>query len=386
VGAVRLYLCFVVLVVHLEMLVLEPAGTSVHPAMTLGIGHFAVMYFYMISGFVISTGLRWRYPPTTAGTIRFYQGRFVRVFSLYWPILLIVVALFDIPRAQFVEQSIANQLCYLFLFGTDWRFALARDLESAIHYLQPVWTLGAELTFYVFAPFLLRSTKWWVAVLIASLAVHETVFFLDGWSWWWSHWFLPSTFCFFLFGHLARVTAERFSVLAHPIVGFALLAVSISFTLQNPSWDSVGFWIAVLCFANSLPGLFAATKDNQVLNILGDLSFPFYVVHYIFVLKLSETDIPSRAIAALGGSSLTAGVVFMLIVTAAVLVTAIAVHHLIERPVGRLMRAGFDRLGRQAVAARVRPWHTWLRGARVANPMQPSTPLVPSIAEERSNA
>jgi peptidoglycan/LPS O-acetylase OafA/YrhL len=94
VGAIRLFLALVVAFDHWRDLVITPAGhaLSVRQETIVKLGFnagYAVLFFYVISGFLIAFTLRHNYDAGRAGALPFYRNRFVRIFSLYWPMIAI---------------------------------------------------------------------------------------------------------------------------------------------------------------------------------------------------------------------------------------------------------------------------------------------------------
>src|SRR5713226_8739342 len=89
-GAIRLFLALVVACDHWRASVLTPRNIPIDDVIKLGFdsGH-AVMFFYVISGFLITYTLSRNYEPNLGGTLLFYRNRFIRIFSLYWPTALL---------------------------------------------------------------------------------------------------------------------------------------------------------------------------------------------------------------------------------------------------------------------------------------------------------
>lgn len=115
----------------------------------------------------------------------------------------------------------------------------------------------------------------------------------------------------------------------HHNVGLALLAVAIGIlSLRRVyTFGSIPFWCAVPCFTLALPGIFALTKNVRWVAFLADLTYPMYVVHMLVLIKISEFFKPSLPVFA-----------------AAVVVIALAVHVLIERPLQAAFRTRSRRL------------------------------------------
>jgi peptidoglycan/LPS O-acetylase OafA/YrhL len=335
-GAIRLFLALVVATDHLRMTLLQPAGLNDLPQyFELGMNAgLAVMFFYIISGFLISIGLSEKYHPTAAGIIRFYKSRFIRIFSLYWPLLLFMFAAFGFWN-WFAALSTGDKFTNLFIFGMDWRILFADypdwHWQAAAPFFHQAWTLGAELTFYLLAPFILRSWKLALGVLVISAAtrgyfVATTVF--DGR---WTYLFLPSTFLFFLIGHFVQAMSRQWTILKNVRWGALSLGCSL-FCLQiGPLvWDSLQFWSAALFFAAALPGIFEATKTSSFMNALGDLSFPIYLVQIMVVAEFVEYQLMAK----LPPSATIIAVAFL----ASVIVAAALAHWVLEIPAAAAMR------------------------------------------------
>jgi peptidoglycan/LPS O-acetylase OafA/YrhL len=296
----------------------------------------------MISGFLISTALHARYPATPEGLVRFYRRRFVRIFSLYWPLVLLTMCFYAPARDWLISGSAADHVTGLFLFGIDWRVSLVTYplpyLGATIPGLSQAWTLGVELTFYLLAPWLLRSWKVALAALLASAAIRASVIWYGGYHPIWSYTFLPGTLVFFLIGHFGRFAGDAVRQLRWPVIGFVLLAAGAAVSAATPlrPWDSLTFWASCILVAAALPGVFAATKDIRFLNALGNLSYPVYLVHFLVIAAFEPFAAAIAPMLALSkGAMITACYLSLVVMVAAVS------HAAIERPVaGALERIG----------------------------------------------
>ena len=336
-GAIRLFLALVVVGAHFQGAWLYPQLKVAIPAgVWLGVhGGLAVLLFYVISGFLISVVLAEKYAADSAGTLGFYRARFIRIFALYWPVVAGGFILMPSIAAAFAAQAGPLQwFTALFLFGMDWHVAFI-GWNGTIVFLSQAWTLGAELTFYALAPFILRSARAVLALMAASFALRLAIDFVFGFSQDWSFQFFPSTLGFFLLGNVAWRAGRRWPGLLNPRLGLALLALAAGTLLYDPyyRWDGRQFWIAILCFAVALPSVFAATRKNRLLNALGDLSYPIYLIHIVALGVMLPGDSVARYAAIVGSDLVVAGALCGVVVMAA------GVHWLIERPVSHLMRA-----------------------------------------------
>jgi peptidoglycan/LPS O-acetylase OafA/YrhL len=347
-GAVRLFLALVVVIDHWRAVILQPMlGVDLtadqERFVKLGFnGGYAVLFFYMISGFLITYTLTANYEDNVAGSLKFYRNRVIRIFSVYWPMIVLSFIVYPPGLSEFVGAAIADKFTNLFLLGVDWRVAFATyptaHFAAAPFLLHQAWTLGAELGFYLLAPLIVRSWKITAVLLAGSLALRLWFVATLGYDEVWTYYFAPSTFVFFMIGALACQAARYISILTSRTLGLPLLACCTIVMASGPfgAFDSPRLWVPALCFGVALPGLFAATKDMRVLNLLGDLSYPVYLVHSI-VLQGIWKNLISLATSSFPENKAWAGDASIVMFVGAVIVASIVVHWLIERPMAKIM-------------------------------------------------
>jgi peptidoglycan/LPS O-acetylase OafA/YrhL len=340
-GALRFYLAMVVAMAHLQLTILASKGLSLWGGFYLGFNAgFAVMVFFMISGFLISMVLASKYEETPGGPSQFYFNRFVRIFSLYLPLAAVSFIAVDGTWRDFSNANIVQKITSIGLLGADWViFAYGSSPDGWLALLNPMhqaWTLSPELTFYIVAPWLLRSNRTTLVLLLVSFVIRFALVATMGFSERWTYIFLPSTFLFFLLGHWARLVAARHALLQRPAVVCGLLIVCFSVLIIRPEaqWDSLKFWLAMICLAASLPGLFQLTKDNQLLNWFGALSYPIYLTHNLVRMEFERFNLFNFL-----PPFLTTGFILTACYLPAVLLAAITAHYLVEQPCANGMRA-----------------------------------------------
>ena len=82
-GLVRLFLALVVAADHWRTAMLAPHSIPIEDHYKLGFNAgYAVMFFYVISGFLITYTLSRNYTHDLPGALSFYRKRFIRIFSL----------------------------------------------------------------------------------------------------------------------------------------------------------------------------------------------------------------------------------------------------------------------------------------------------------------
>lgn len=344
-GLMRFFLALVVAIDHWRVIVLHEKGILLDDVVKFGFNAgYAVMFFYVISGFLITYTLMRKYRWDWLGFAAFYRNRFVRIFSLYWSTVILAFISVGGAWAQFLAGSLPDKLTGVFLLGMDWRVAFASYPEihvaASIKGLNQAWTLGAELTFYLVAPLLIRSWKVGAVILVASFGLRAFFVFRYGTDLQqvWTYFFAGTSFGFFMLGHLAclfrRYLASRWLGVLLTLGCFG----GMTFGGSYASFDTPRFWVSALLFSVAVPGLFEATKSVRWMNALGDLSYPIYLVHTLVLivfgqwllsgaLSLDALDMRGRGYASLVAFS------------AATVVAAVLVHRLVEIPMAWAMRA-----------------------------------------------
>jgi peptidoglycan/LPS O-acetylase OafA/YrhL len=111
-------------------------------------------------------------------------------------------------------------------------------------------------------------------------------------------------------------------------------------------FDGQRFWLAVLLFTISLPGLFEATKNVRWMNACGDLSYPIYLIHTLTLILFGGWLFDLLPV-----STIPKGYLSIAAFLAVTIISAIVVHRLLERPLARIMRLSVP-LWRFSYAAR----------------------------------
>ncbi|MBI2740240.1 MAG: acyltransferase [Rhodospirillales bacterium] len=347
-GVVRLFLALVVAADHWRVFILIPAGSGIAMSDDFKLGFnagYAVMFFYVISGFLITYTLSKNYQPGLVGAGGFYRKRFIRIFALYWPLVLVTFLAFPPAWSSFAAAGALQQFSSLFLISMDWQITAGIG-NAGIFGLTQAWTLGAELTFYLSAPVLMRSWKIGVGLLLASLAFRLGFVIVHGPGLdpIWTYAFPGSTFCFFMAGHLICLASQRWRVLSSAWLAWPMLAASMAAMLwagNFADFDGRRFWLSVIFFTLALPGVFASTMRIRWMNELGDLSYPVYLVHLLPIVAGAAPMVVEVA-ANFGSSPYTSTACFLVMV----MVCALVARHMLERPVAHLMTRAF--VGRPA--------------------------------------
>lgn len=290
-GLIRLFLALVVAGDHFTDNVIAREGLTEHHGIDQWIwmnGSFSVMFFYVISGFLISYVLERRYNYKNS-TLAFYKSRFTRIFSLYWPVLIFVIT-----TAPFLwESSWIDRFISLFIIGGDWTMAFHSYPKAYCPFpatISQTWSIATELSFYMIAPFLLRLPKIMLLCFIGSLGLRLVFEWNFGFHQAWDYHFPITALWFFLLGHLTQ-TIQMFR--ENKYIGVILLILSgifIKLTMTDGSMISKYFYLSIICFALSLPWVFNTTKNNKIMNFLGNLSYPIYLIHVLVISFLYKNS------------------------------------------------------------------------------------------------
>jgi len=299
------------------LLAISVVGTHAGFPFLVG-GPRAVQVFYMISGFLISYVLleTVKYPKVWP----FYVSRFLRLWPVYAVIALITLGfhivfqttffeyLFDLPIHGQTVVILSNITLFfqdwmMFLQATPEGFSVLRDLYDDRQPLwpgllvAPAWTLGVEMSFYLVAPFILHRPKLLIGLLLASLVLRG-VFIAQGFGMNdpWRYRFFPTELAFFILGALAHQISMRWSQWMPkarwdgPLVGL-LLVFLLLFPLGNAVLrihDLVMTAALYGVFLLSLPLLFRFQNAHRWDVILGELSYPIYICHWLVLLVVRE--------------------------------------------------------------------------------------------------
>lgn len=309
----------------------------------LMLGWASVPAFYIVSGFLITLVLRERYHDRLW---LFYSNRALRLFPLYWAALVLfllvnwLVAAGYLPGPQ--EHAGTNALRWwqkhqsengtlatallifsnVAIFGQDlmlfigkWPNILTRDyFYHFFMYVGPAWTIEVEFVFYAIAPFVvLRDIKWTVAILIGSLFARLISVILGFTAYANAYDFPPFEMAFFMGGSLAYRAYAHFRaqksrwIVTYSYAACIMIALLSAFYLFIPFARPIYLLAACAC----LPGIVFLGRRYPFDNLLGELSYPIYLLHPIFtIFVIPGTTVWAEVAAVAGTLSLSAFLVF----------------------------------------------------------------------------
>ncbi len=290
-------------------------------------GGVAVESFFIISGFYMSLVLDKKYTGVNDRYTLFLGNRLLKLFPAYWTVLLLtimVLLLFWLltghPMLVFYHiVHFKMQLPGILFLGFTNIAILGQDLLSFLgldkatgelffttnfmktypflfnfQFIPQGWSLGIELLFYIVAPFLLRK-KLPVILFLMLLVLLLRVFLTEGLHLGYDPWifrFFPSQLVLFLLGNLSYRLYRFFNekkFFTDSMVGFGIvvmiLATLLYAYLPGVPYKRYGYYGLIFLL---LPLLINASKVFRYDMLLGELSYPVYLVHML-VLNIMGT-------------------------------------------------------------------------------------------------
>ncbi|WP_454691835.1 acyltransferase family protein [Achromobacter aloeverae] len=279
-------------------------------------GRLAVQLFYVISGFLISYILNANDTYRSAG--RFYTNRILRIYPMYIVVALIALVTNLAIHPAFMEvydrspplADLCLMLANVFIVGQDWiMFAGIKngllawtgaytnsDVPLYDGLLVPqAWTLGVELTFYLIAPFILRSLRTVLLLFLASLALRVVLLGMGiAQSDPWSYRFFPLELALFLAGALShRLLLPLFTRLSRrlrflPELATGLFVLYTLFHFSVPLNHNARDALVLMIFATFLPLAFIFQSRYRLDKKIGQLSYPIYICHAVVMLLVGQ--------------------------------------------------------------------------------------------------
>lgn len=323
--------------------------------------HTAVQIFFMISGFYMMLMYGRRYHSPTS----FYASRALRLFPAYWVAALIYI-LYSIIGSSLGLVTVIDywQNNFHFYKLYDWviltvsnAFILGADLvwftpkehlakiPHPVHLLiiPPIWTVSIEILFYMFCPLLMKLRSRTILYISIAILVARTIAYIGGAnSPPWHARFAPFEMMFFFLGVLsARIyinykdkimtiyQKHKFIVWAGlaayyvTIINFYFLEKhlpQISIYGVDSAFTSILLYIFTIV---ALPLIFTISKNWDFDRKIGDLSYPIYLMHYIFVILLHH----NKVLLNLGIEQKAAVIVFLS------LVHGFIIYNFIQKPI-----------------------------------------------------
>jgi peptidoglycan/LPS O-acetylase OafA/YrhL len=264
----------------------------------------AVDFFFMLSGFLIIYLLLVEKGNTgTVSLKNFYIRRFLRIFPLYYLIILIAYLFLQTDHDKVDWDK------FLYFWGNFWLIGKNAWTLSA---LNPLWSISIEEHFYLFIPFLVLITpakylKYILWTIIASsfaFRIYATLSIPDNWMTIYMHTFSQmdllaagGLLALYHYHHPIRFQLPLWIYMA------MLFAFILLMTLVDSKNYSTVYLASVKKYLFDIPLLFLLIffvfsdnksfdklKNQKILNYLGKISYGIYLYNALFIDLLDRNQ------------------------------------------------------------------------------------------------
>ncbi len=291
----------------------------------------AVRAFFIISGFYMALILEKKYTSYKS----FIVSRFLRIYPLYF-IVLILTVLFSVAmhllggswgemQALVTHFRELNAISFLwvivsnvFVFGRDFLMFLNLNPSTGFFVyntdgfasvpaqffllIPQAWTVILEVLFYLVVPLIIkRKTIFIFALMVASVAIRQTILNLGLGGTNWNYMFFPSEFIFFASGILAYRLYKKIKLDVSVCKKIAL-ALSMCMIAYLAGYNYMSFNVPAgikllsiippkeilfyLVFIFSLPFIFILSQKSLIDRKIGELSYPVYITHILILAAI----------------------------------------------------------------------------------------------------
>ena len=257
-------------------------------------GAYAVFGFYILSGYLMTLIMHQNYGYTTTGILKYGVNRFLRVFPIYWAsIALSALLIFNVGNgvantyndSMYLPSTIPDLFRNIFLF-----FPLREDPRLT----PPAWALTVELFYYILIGLGLSRHKSLVITWFGISAAYHLLVTSLGLGWDYKYFYIPAASLPFATGALIYHHRDAIGtyILRHeehftrhlPVILLGLIVsnvlIGINLSIERSGSFYINFFlnalmISILIHYKEIPWI-----PKSLDKILGDLSYPIYLVHY----------------------------------------------------------------------------------------------------------
>ncbi len=307
-------------------------------------GFIGVNFFFILSGFILSYNYYDKFSTLHYPSIvRFYWKRFLKIYPSTWVMLLL---------SFYFAQELWTNRNYISILLSNFLLVQAWVPNNGYQWFlnPPAWSLSVEIFFYFLFPFLIASlhkVKWTTGIIIVLgfiLVQGVAIWFLDDPSIakFWFYLFPLSNLALFLCG-IGLYIMYKGIPLHHSIMrGTALEIVAIFVVIGCVAWhqqvpENFRFVIyylpsaAALIFVFSFEqGMISKFLGNRVFVYLGNISFQFYLLHFLAIWFWCKVDY-------LYIQGLSQNLIVLLSFSST-LIGAVIMYHAIELPAQKMKR------------------------------------------------
>ena len=268
-------------------------------------GFFGVSFFFILSGFILAFNYKDKFAEKNISLKKFYIARISRIYPLHIATLLVSIPLF--------YKGVRVLFLNIFLLQSY----IPKE-NIFFSYNAPSWSISSEFFFYAVFPFIIYIsakvnyfTKILGVFIFVAIIILINIFLPEKQLHYWLY-ISPFTRIFdftigiFLFDLYAFIKNKNLVVsnnFSNILEIFSLFTLIVFFLFKDDVYInfrySVYYWIPMCLIIFSFAFSFLHAKSNNIITnflskkwlvYLGEISFAFYLIHYIVINVVRKFD------------------------------------------------------------------------------------------------
>lgn len=307
-NGIRFFAAFAVIITHIEGFKSKANFANVS-SITHQLGKHGVTIFFVLSGFLITyLILEEKKKYQTIDIKKFYIRRILRIWPLYFLILLLGIAVLPfVFYPNYFESPINKDLPFIIVLSVFFLPNLVLIKYGSFFSIGVLWSIGVEEQFYLLWP-------WFINKLDSIKSIITLVFFYCIIKYLFTFLYLFQITKYFsvfqtisqlmshdsiiigaLFGKIYYTYREKFiAIITTKTVFFSsisiwllLLYLDIKFNINKNGFFSVAYALLyVVLIVNASFNTYSAIFEIKIFNYLGKISYGIYMYHSIVIALL----------------------------------------------------------------------------------------------------
>ena len=265
----------------------SPLLYSTFPLNIFWDGDSAVLYFFILSGFVLNESLQNKELGFKI-IINFIRKRFVRIYPAFLFVFLLSILLFP-----FFAHPASSWLTLYWQFTPDWKNILQQSIllkripnEPTLRILPHDWTLSIEILISLFIPMMtLIARKNSILFLIILYSLIK-FFHIESFSWEFGLGVVISQQkeklqkLMINFSNWMKISWAIFALL---ILSFANISSQMTLRLDNFAIHSKAIGLSILLILLLSSKKIQSILENNFIHFHGKVSYSLYLIHFIII-------------------------------------------------------------------------------------------------------
>ena len=258
------------------------------------LGGYAVFGFYILSGYLMTLIMNNNYGYSMEGGVKFALNRILRIYPIYWVSCIISLLLIFWQGDSYlisyqgnirIPDDLKSVFKNIFL-------VFPYPYTSEARLTPPSWALTVELFFYACIGLGLSKSKSITLVWFIVSVLYVLIINILGLGWEYKYFIIPAASLPFSTGAVIFHYRDKFSKIIGSLFGYAygpyilfiLLIINWLLGYQFGTLRSFNFYINYFLCALVIISLLNRTAlpfvSKKVDKLLGEFSYPIYLIHY----------------------------------------------------------------------------------------------------------